>query len=82
MHAQADSEIADIKMKLHQLVSSSESSESDIMATMDMLKTKYADYGKDRTSAAVFHLDELQVQVSHCQNHKEQCCVEPIPRTS
>eukprot|EP00953_Heterococcus_sp_UTEX-ZZ885_P030659 16185-Heterococcus_DN1.PRE.3 len=47
-------------MKLHQLVSSSESSESDIMATMDMLKTKYADYGKDRTSAAVFHLEELQ----------------------
>jgi hypothetical protein len=64
-HSHTESEIADIKMKLHQLVSSSESSESDIMATMDMLKTKYADYGKDRTSAAVFHLEELQVLLNY-----------------
>ena len=58
----ADDKIADIKQKLQQLVSSGEG-EGDLMSTMDELKTKYADFGRDRTTAAVFHLDELQVLV-------------------
>lgn len=57
--AREEDEIANIKSQLDQMVTSGEG-EGEILATMDVLKTKFADYGRDRTSAAVYHLDELE----------------------
>eukprot|EP00611_Tribonema_gayanum_P024189 TRINITY_DN5278_c0_g1_i2.p1 TRINITY_DN5278_c0_g1~~TRINITY_DN5278_c0_g1_i2.p1 ORF type:complete len:347 (+),score=138.58 TRINITY_DN5278_c0_g1_i2:385-1425(+) len=54
-----DDEIAGLKQRLQEMVSKG-AGEGDILAAMDVLKTKFADYGRDRTSAAIFHLDELQ----------------------
>ncbi|KAG5182500.1 hypothetical protein JKP88DRAFT_318719 [Tribonema minus] len=56
---EADDEIAGLKQRLQEMVSKG-AGEGDILAAMDVLKTKFADYGRDRTSAAIFHLDELQ----------------------
>ncbi|CAM9557741.1 unnamed protein product [Chrysoparadoxa australica] len=52
-------EVANIKVKLDELVRQGKG-EADIMATMDTLKNKHADFGRDRTSAAIFHLNELE----------------------
>ncbi|CAM9262293.1 unnamed protein product [Phaeothamnion confervicola] len=53
-----NSRVESIKDKLDSMVNQ-EVAEGDILSTMEELKEKYADYGRDRTSAAVHHLDHL-----------------------
>jgi hypothetical protein len=67
-----DDEIAGLKSRLQEMVAAG-AGEGEILAAMDVLKTKFADYGRDRTSAAVYHLDELQARLYTTSKYMLKC---------